>query len=389
MSKIKLAIIQHKHRIYFTELDPFGMMERSEFPDRVLIGAAIKDKLSGFDIPVGLMILKVQHSAVIIEWLFVRSGFREKSVGGMLMRLAVAAAKKRHIDQLGFYSIDYDGRDELCYGEREYLEEYEFEQTKNLSGEWMEKVGGILGSGVLHKLKKYVADKNSIKMDNLGNVPALVEKHLKDIRPLDSLSASGKKNLYKKMTADDKAHMMFSAKKVLLLADEKVTMVLMNKEEPAGAIFLQKAGSAHYVTGLWGNSRFGILGLIFMACIMADKIYGSDTYIRVIKYSEEHVDLVQHIFNEKPIKSRLYCCPVDKSFYTFTFSFRAEARPNQQADQLDDTEYKEDAHDVLNEKGGAANMEYWDDMDYADVGSYYSSSYFKINQGFIIPTSIK
>ena len=63
---MKTAIVLEEHLDYFAELDPFGLLKRALFPDRVCLGTVLERKDGWNDVPAALMILHMMEKKVIV-----------------------------------------------------------------------------------------------------------------------------------------------------------------------------------------------------------------------------------------------------------------------------------------------------------------------------------
>ena len=130
---MKTSILLDVHYDYFSELDPYGFLEKEDAKDRVCLGTVIEQKDGGDDIPAALMILKMEEQKTIVEWLFVRPEFRYHGLGASLMAHAFKSAEASGMDKLYLKIDKLPGRNRICLYKDDFFKEYSFkEEEENL-----------------------------------------------------------------------------------------------------------------------------------------------------------------------------------------------------------------------------------------------------------------
>ncbi len=269
---MKEAILLKEHQIFFSELDPFNIMERAGFHDRIVIGTVIEDFKKGeHDVPAGLLILKLGEGQVTVEWIFVRAELRKHGIGTRLMRIAFGFAKKQKAEKLFLYSFDSDARKELCPLENDFLEEYSFYPGKKLCGEWKASLEGVI--------KRTFRDKA-----DLG----------KDITvPLSRFGRDEMISLRKEAEDLPNASFLFDPKAAFGLSDQNVSRVIIKEKRVVGIILVQCCDGTLYVTAMAGGDSEICYGLVRGAANAALAKYGLKMRVRVIKYTDSFTDILK------------------------------------------------------------------------------------------------
>lgn len=121
---------------YFLDMDPLMLVERLEFPGYAGLAAVDTDPATGDDIPAGLLIYSTQHTSIVIEWMFVKTEYRNRGIGEQFIRFMFELASKKNMSRVCAYFNQVFGRELICNNEENYFRERMFEQEEYLSGEW-------------------------------------------------------------------------------------------------------------------------------------------------------------------------------------------------------------------------------------------------------------
>ena len=286
---MKTAIILKEHLANFAELDPFGFLERADFPDRVCIGTVMEKKDGGDDIPAALMVLHIMEDKVIVEWLYVRDEMRKKGIGSELMAQAYKVALSSGYDRLYLSRSKNPNRNQLCLYEDDFLAEYNFEDEKPLPGEWTCSISDLIDNPRMSK----------------------IAENYKDTVSLKNLDEEKKQALEEFLSGKDSEDFLFESSFALDLSDEEVSRVLIEDGIIKGAIFVQNVSDELYVTGLCGNEKKDNLDLCFGATMSASKKYGMDMPVHVLKYNDKNLDLVKELIKGQPLRTSICSSSVE------------------------------------------------------------------------------
>ena len=285
---MKTAILLREHMDFFKELDPFCFLDRAVFPDKICIGTVLTGADDGYDLPVGLMILKAKVKSVTVEWIYVRPEYRMQHIGTMLMNYAFRMAEGSGCDALRLYRTFNEGRKEICCHENAFLSEYAFEPEIELGGEWTAEVGSLLWHPVIGE----GADK------------------LVRTQPLRQLDDDGKSALRALLSPEKEGAFLYNFRFFFSLSDEDVSRVIVKNGKVTAAIFVQLGEEALYVTGLYGKSRLENMALLHGALMAARDKYGPSQKICVIKYNNSFRGMLKALFGESYVRNVIYTSSV-------------------------------------------------------------------------------
>ncbi len=284
---MKEGIILKEHLGFFAELDPFGILERAYFPDRICVGSVIEDRNGGFDEPAGIMVLKVEENRVVIEWICVRPQVRMRGIGGRLMNLAFKIAAGRGCKEIMAVTAPYEDRDEICPGEKDFLEDYSFSRSEGHFEEYVSDAATLLRSIVPkcseHEQKKTYA------------LAALLEA------TEEALIAVSDPDLYRDF--------MYDGRYCLELSDPDISRILVRGKKIVGGITVQKCEDSLYVTGLAGEYGDCIIPALDAAREAVVK-YGKNQIVKLIRYSDSYSGLAKDIFGTDPVVGSFYVADV-------------------------------------------------------------------------------
>ena len=289
---MKTAIVLEEHLDYFAELDPFGLLKRALFPDRVCLGTVLERKDGGNDVPAALMILHMMEKKVIVEWIFVREELRKRGLGSTLMGYAFKAAVSAGCDRLYLSRDRLPDRDKLCVFEEDFLSDFNFTDEDEHSGEWIFSVEDLLKNPNMAKAAKDYSDTGALK----------------------SLDAGQQLKLKKYLIDNDEDNFLYDPAFADEFADPDVSRVLVDEKGIKGTIFVQNSEDDLYVTGLCGKDRKDDMDLCLGATMAASKKYGMDKKVHVIKYNDKDLDLVKDLVKKDPVETSLSSTSVDNYY---------------------------------------------------------------------------
>lgn len=295
---MKTAIILEEHISLFAELDPFGFLDRAYFPDRVCLGTVVEGKDGGNDIPAGLMILHMMDKMVIVEWIYVRPELRMHGIGSSLMAHAFKSAEAAGYDRLYLSRDMLPDRDKVCLYEEDFFSEYNFEDEKGFSGEWIKSVSDMLKHPVLGKN----ADRHK-KTYSLNELSDLKLLELKEY----VMDKDGDFFLYEPAFTDE-------------FADKDISRVLIEKDRITGVILIQDGGDELYITGLFSENRMDNVALCHGALMAIEAKYGKEKAVHVLKYRNTDLDLVTGLLGDEHLGGSILSASVS-DYYDAVDSF--------------------------------------------------------------------
>ncbi len=289
---MKIAVLLSEHLLYFSGLDPFNFLERGDFPDRICVGAVETNEKSGYDEPVGLMILHLQVDYVSVEWIFVDGQHRMRGIGSALMEHAFNLAANLGFDKLRLYLNEMPDRTLFCPYEADFIKEYSFVPVSLLPGEWSTDVEALMDHPAIghkaHKNKKTVA--------------------------VSELNEEQKKKLMEFVQSENSSCFLYNKNYVVELSDRNISRVLLRKDEIKGTIFLQSNGENIYVTGLSCKNREDELSLCHGALMAAGESDGESRGIHVLEYDNIYSGTLKGLFGDEPIRNSIYEASVTDYF---------------------------------------------------------------------------
>ncbi|MCR5402609.1 MAG: GNAT family N-acetyltransferase [Butyrivibrio sp.] len=295
---MRTAIIIEEHFDFFADLDPFGYLDRAEFPDRVCIGSVAEGKDGGEDIPAGLMILHIMDEKVIVEWIYVRPEFRMHGIGSELMAYAFKAAQASGFERLYLSRDKVPGREDICLYEDDFLSEYSFENEENFSGEWTQVIKDLLDNPLLGEA---------------------ATKH-KKTKPLSSLDDQ-KLLEFKELIIEKGDHgFLYEPAYTDEFADRDVSRVIIDGGRITGGILVQYSGDDLYITGIYSEDRMDSIALCHGALMAAKEKYGEEKSVHILKYDDAYLELLTGLLGDECLKESICSASVD-DYYEVLYSF--------------------------------------------------------------------
>ncbi len=290
---MKIAEIQKEDWDLFADMDPLEYLERAELPDRICLGAFLENEDTGADDPAGLMILRKTDDSLTVEWVCVRAHQRYRGVGSSLMDHAYEMADEMGFKKLQIYMNSDYGRDEICPGEEDFLEEFNIEKTEELYGEWTAE------TRVLSKLDLM---KNE-------DAPGVICKSLKEV------GAKSANEFLGKLYDNEDAVLLYDPKKGGAgILDEDTCVFSVKEGRITGAVLTQMCGETLFVVGFTAATKKEALMLLKHFIKKAGSTYGQTQEIRVIQYTDLYLEVTEDLLHADKIENRIYISDVEKHF---------------------------------------------------------------------------
>ena len=300
---MKITELRKEHRDFFADMDPLMFLERTEFPDRVclvaFIGEEDDEKAKGKDIPAGLLIYRKAKECLMIEWVCVRAQYRYDGVGSELVDKVFGIAQEKGMDTVEIYLNGEYGREEICPGEEDYIDDFLFGGEKKLFGEWLIETRNLLKSAVCSE-----TDPKEFQCRCLKDIaPSQLNSDLKTLVSKEEFNA-----LY------DMSEYGFGP------IDRETGFISYMGNKPSGAILTVMSGETLYVTGFIASRKSEASMLARYAIKAAGKKYGGSQEVRIIKYTEDYTDIIEAVAaglkGVKPVRNTVYSADVKKHIET-------------------------------------------------------------------------
>ena len=300
---MKITELRKDHRDFFADMDPLMFLERAELPDRECLAAFITEEddesAKGKDIPAGLLIYRKTKESLMIEWVCVRAEYRYDGVGSELVDKVFNIAQENGMDTVEIYLNGEFGRDEICPGEEDYIDDFLFSGEKELFGEWLIETRTLLKSAVCSE-----PDPKDFECKCLKDIaPSQLNSDLKALVSREDFNA-----LY------DMSEYGFGP------IDRETGFISYMGNKPSGVILTVMSGETLYVTGFLASRKSEAGMLARYAIKAAGKKYGGSQEVRIIKYTEDYTDIIEAVAaglkGVKPVKNTVYSADVKKHIET-------------------------------------------------------------------------
>ena len=290
---MKITGIKKEHLDLFADMDPLEYLERADFPDRICLGAFLEDEETGTDDPAGLMILRKSEDSLTVEWICVRAKYRYRGVGSSLMDHAYEMADDMGFKKLQIYLNSDYGRDEICPGEEDFVEEFNIEDSEELYGEWIAET----------------RDLSKLDFMESEDVPEM------SCHSLIEMDARRVKEFLGKQNENEDSAFLYNPKNAgARILDDDTSMFLVRDGKISGAVLSQMCGETLFVVGFLANSKSEAKMLLKHFVKSVGRKYGARQEIRVIKYTDLYNEISKDILHIGKIENRMYISDVEKHF---------------------------------------------------------------------------
>ena len=265
--------LDKKMEALFWELDPLMMLPRCEFENTHALGAFERNKKTGTDEPVGLLILRDEEDQVTIVWMCIAEEYRMQGKGDETLNYVIEYAKKKNIDNVRAYFIKDGLRENLSLSAKEYFKSHGFKEESEISGEWIFDIKALLKLG-----EEYSSEKEYFPM------------------PLSAFNDEILEEIIEGISKNPNTFSLYDPKEALKKADPQLSFILANEEgHISAALFLQKEDILYPTILLADSPDEGkaVMALSAEACFSK---YGRDILVNVILKNQDYAAFINYLF---------------------------------------------------------------------------------------------
>lgn len=305
---MRIFQLTRKDRELFLDMDPLLMMERLEFPGTFALAAVLENEETGEDIPAGLAICMDTGKSIVIEWMCVSMNHRKKGIGErLLVSVFDIAAQLGYQTVAAYLNKDY-GREFICAGEENYLEERLFTETKPLAGEWVTDIYSLSQNPMI------TGKSGSDKSDKI------------EIRPLAVLPPVERRRILELLMSKKYASSLYSIREHLDYLDSDLSMLIYEKGELTGGLLVQNARRVNaiiqgeevkyltqnvfYPVYMCIESSQGVSALITAVLQATTKKYAADGEVHVVMRKGHYAPLMERLSPDTKIENKLMIASV-------------------------------------------------------------------------------
>ena len=272
MAEEKIVVVERKDAERFAFLDPFERLTLLELPETFALAAMSDEEGEGLS-PVGLLIAQIYDKDICIDWIGVTSSLQGRGIGERLLLAAFRIANGSGLDHLtAVISSEYVEQN-LGECSTTFFSDRLFYKEENIPSEY---------SGSIADLKK---------LQYVNRDP----KRLPKAVSLDSFPAARLGEILKQLDGIKGAAKLCPVKGLKTRLNLKSSFVLLDVDEPCGALLVQEVGDMLVPVYMYAESENEEATMIIHALMSAEQDYGSEKDVKVYIRSDKLKGLMNRV----------------------------------------------------------------------------------------------